>query len=192
MKGCSFSIWIGVNLVVIATLCYIAVVINLQSKSDTHPPSNHKEVDGGSTKIDRPDHSHTLKVNRSQSFLFDKLERHKHHVISQLRFSLINHRKRMSAQSKSSTQFRLVASRVAKEESPQQLLCDLKKVLKKSHFKLLSSKYAEFEKNRHFFKDAPLIKDKSQSCAIVSSAGSMLHSELGHFIGISMFANDLF
>ena len=187
MKPYTFSIWLAVNLIVIATICYICFIVNFQLNA-THTSRNEVTYQ----KITRkPVHSiPASRMNKSHIEMQEKLAFHKHQVISKLRTALLHHKKHPAQLS--SPHVRLVSSRVVKDELPENLLCDLKNSLSSSLFKLLSPSNRQFKENSKFLLNSPVVNEPLHSCAIISSAGAMLNSDMGQLIGITITAHSSF
>ena len=169
MKRYPLSIWIGVNLIMTATFFYVIVTVRFQS--------GHSRVQNEVGERSAP----TLDVGgslRNNTFvdLREKLTSHRHHVISQLRLSLLQYKSQFPTKIRS-------RKKTNSELGNGELLCSLKAALRKSNFKFLTSKSRVFKDRDTLLNSDPFRSKHYKSCAIVSSAGALLHSNLGKFIG---------
>jgi len=177
MRKCSPLMWIGVNLLAGATICYVVLVINFQAKHSHQPLGSSS---GSSSLPESPNSRVTIRVN-----LREKLTAHKHHVISQLRQSLLQ--QKVSSKHHTLNQARFFGSQKLRDLTPSTILCNLHSSLEKSKFQTLTSTSNLFPEMNELLRDGPVIQGNYKTCAIVSSSGSLLNSQLGEFIGIKLF-----
>lgn len=143
----------------------------------------------GSTRLQSSDASRSHSHERQpQVNLREKLTAHKHRVISQLRQSLLQ--QKVSSKHFTLNQARFFGTKKLKDLTPAMLLENLQNCLSKSHFQTLTPETEVFPKERHLLKKPLAFQKHSSSCAIVSSAGALLSSQLGSFIGkiISLYS----
>lgn len=162
--------WIGVNLFAGATICYVVLLVHYQPK----PPRQSAASNSQDQAL--PNYKVVRRVN-----LQEKLTAHKHRVISQLRQSLLQ--QKVSSKHHTLNQARFLGEKKLKDLSPADVLCNLHHMLSTSNFQTLNSEVNIFPGVNHLLKRDPPLKKHYSSCAIVSSSGALLNSQLGEFIG---------
>ena len=165
--------WLGINLAAAATICYVVLAVHYHPRPTVQTTS--LKLQSSDTSRSHNHNGHT-RVN-----LREKLTSHKHRVISQLRQSLLQ--QKVSSKHFTLNQARFFGTRKLKDLTPAMILENLQNSLEKSHFQTLTSKSDVFTKEKHLLKDSHTFQQHFDSCAIVSSAGALLDSKLGSFIG---------
>ena len=180
MKRYSLFVWVAVNIFAAATICYIVIVVHFQSKSGYRTSQREAPKHYLSTVVKLQPHS-----DNSSTFvnLRERLTSHKHRVISQLRQSLLQ-QKTSSGKHFTLNQARFFGSKKLKDLASTDLLCNFQNSLKRSHFQPLSPDSNVFAEHKHLLRSSPILRQNYETCALVSSAGALLNSELGSFIGI--------
>ena len=177
MKRYSFCIWVAVNFFAAATIFYIVAVVHFQSKPHRLTNQSRATISYLSSSKRVPLVNSSSRVN-----LQDRFTSHKHRVISQLRQSLLQ-QKTVSARHFTHNQAKFFGPKKFKDLTSKDFLCNLRSKLKKSHFQTLTPKTKLFGKKCQWLRSDPIFKRQYDSCAIVSSAGALLNSEMGAFIG---------
>ena len=170
MKKCSPLVWVVVNLVAAVTICYVVLAVHYPPKPPLVKTTSDKSEEAPNY-FNRPH-----RVN-----LREKLTAHKHRIISQLRSSLLQ--QKVSSKHFTLNQARFFGTQKLKDVPATKLLCNLRDTLAKSHFHTLNPKISVFPRKRRWLKKSSIIQHHFNSCAIVSSAGALLQSGLGKFIG---------
>lgn len=169
--------WLGVNFAAAATICYVVLAVHYHPKPNIH---------NGYTRL-QPSAQDGYQIPGSDGQrhpridLREKLTSHKHRVISQLRQSLLQ--QKVLSKHFTLNQARFFGTKKLKDLSPTMLLKNLQNCLKKSKFKTLTSDTTVFSKFKHLLRKDQPFQQPHKSCAIVSSAGALLNSQLGAFIG---------
>lgn len=171
MKQSSVLLWLGINLAAAATICYVVLAVHYHPKQT--PTRVQPAADTSSSHVRDGPHR---RVN-----LREKLTSHKHRVISQLRQSLLQ--QKVSSKHFTLNQARFFGTKKLKDLSPSVLLENLQNSLEKSHFHTVTSSTNVFRKEKHLLRNPQSFQQRYGSCAIVSSAGALLDSDLGNFIG---------
>ncbi len=167
--------WLSINLAAAATICYVVLAVHYHPKPTVQTSSSKLQPLDTSRSHSHDGQQHT-RVN-----LREKLTSHKHRVISQLRQSLLQ--QKVSSKHFTLNQARFFGTKKLKDLTPSMILDNLQNCLEKSHFQTLNSKTNVFTKEKHLLKDSLTFQRRFGSCAIVSSAGALLDSKLGSFIG---------
>lgn len=177
MKRYSSCIWVAINFFAAATILYIVAAVHFQSKSNRGTSLSHATNSHLSSSVRVPPINSSLRVNLSNRFTS-----HKHRVISELRQSLLQ-QKTVLAKHFTHNQAKYFGPKRYKDLTSSDFLCNLHSHLKKSQFQTITPRNKLFGRERHWLKSPPIIKTQYDTCAIVSSAGALLYSELGRFIG---------
>ncbi|KAK4008271.1 beta-galactoside alpha-2,6-sialyltransferase 2 [Daphnia magna] len=170
MKQSSVLLWLGINLAAAATICYVVLAVHYHPKQT--PTRVQPAADTSSSHVRD---GHHRRVN-----LREKLTSHKHRVISQLRQSLLQ--QKVSSKHFTLNQARFFGTKKLKDLSPSVLLENLQNSLEKSHFHTVTSSTNVFRQEKHLLRNPQSFQQRYGSCAIVSSAGALLDSDLGNFI----------
>lgn len=170
--------WLGVNFAAAATICYVVLAVHYHPKPNLQNSFTRFQPPVPEGSGHRQGHKHH-RVNLSE-----KLTSHKHRVISQLRQSLLQ--QKVSSKHFTLNQARFFGSKKLKDLTPSMLLKNLQNCLKKSNFHMLTPETSVFPNKKHLFRNAETFQRHYSSCAIVSSAGALLHSQLGNFIGTTI------
>ena len=119
----------------------------------------------------------------------DKLLAHikvyKEQIYAQLRNTVLDAGKQVQSESFPNAYNVTYSGRFSEDEmkhSPRQVLCDAKKNLKIRTFTHENSMFKKLKLDRFFPKNEFLENRHFNSCVVVTSAGSLIHSNLGSFI----------
>jgi phenylalanyl-tRNA synthetase alpha subunit len=175
MKRSSVLLWLGINLAAAATICYVVLAVHY------HPKQTPTRIQPAADTS----YSHIRDGQHQRVNLREKLTSHKHRIISQLRQSLLQ--QKVSSKHFTLNQARFFGTKKLKDLSPSMLLENLQNSLEKSHFHPITPQTNVFPKEKHLLKNNQAFQKRYKSCAIVSSAGALLHSELGSFIGEKIY-----
>lgn len=176
----SLLLWLAVNLAAATTVCYVFFSVHFHPKSVSPSIASKAQT----AFFEATNLQSNINLHQKQSDLREKLSLHKHRVISQLRQSLLQHK--VSSRHFTLNQARFFGSKKLKDLAPSKLLCNMKTSLAKSRFHTLTSDVDVFQDQRLLFKDPKVFQKHYSTCAIVSSAGALLNSRLGSFIGKRM------
>lgn len=178
--------WLGVNFAAAATICYVVLAVHYHPKPSIHngftkfqpsAPEGHQSQSADSQR-------------HPQVNLRERLTSHKHRVISQLRQSLLQ--QKVSSKHFTLNQARFFGTKKLKDLSPSVLLENLQHCLKKSKFQTLAPNTPVFTHLKHLLRNDQPFQKQHKSCAIVSSAGALLNSQLGAFIGNNILSKKEF
>jgi hypothetical protein len=175
MKRSSVLLWLGINLAAAATICYVVLAVHY------HPKQSPTRIQPASDTS----YSHIRDGIHQRVNLREKLTSHKHRVISQLRQSLLQ--QKVSSKHFTLNQARFFGTKKLKDLTPSMLLENLQNSLEKSHFHTITSLTNVFPKEKQLLKNSQAFQKRYKSCAIVSSAGALLNSDLGTFIGNKIY-----
>lgn len=176
MKRYSFCVWVAVNFFAAATILYIVAAVHFQSKPSRGASQSHATNSHLSRSVKVATVNSSLRVNLSNRFTS-----HKHRVISELRQSLLQ-QKTVLAKHFTHNQAKFFGPKRYKDLTSSDFLCNFRNHLKESQFQTITSKNKVFGRKSHWLRTPPIIKTQYETCAIVSSAGALLNSELGKFI----------
>lgn len=174
---CSLLLWLAVNLAAAITVCYVFFSVHFNAKPVSPGITSRVQA----ARADGAEFYGSTVAHQKGLDLRERLSLHKHRVISQLRQSLLQHK--VYSRHFTLNQARFFGTKKLKDLTPPTVLCNMKTSLEKSRFKILTPDSGVFPDQKHLFKKPKGLKKHYSKCAIVSSAGALLNSRLGTFIG---------